>query len=155
MIKHFSKFQHNKENNKKVSQKMTEHSTRDENVDLFGKVAHFPKNVKASNAYNFLENVKINRNKIWYILIEKQDNELQMLKYNIKAGVNLTHFITELKQYYVEKYSDQPNLKTLIENLRVGGEEKFVVIRNIPKINLAGKPLITRLTEDLIKLLSK
>ena len=30
-----------------------------EKVETFGKVAKFPKNVKASKAYNFLENVKV------------------------------------------------------------------------------------------------
>ena len=51
-------------------------------VKFYGKLARFPKKVKAHKALNFLENVKISKNSIWYILIEKQDNELQMIKYN-------------------------------------------------------------------------
>jgi len=145
----FSRFEE-----KKVRKKVAENNM-DENVDFIGKVARFPKNVKASNAYNFLENVRINRNKIWYILVEKQDNELQMLRYNMRAGVKLGQFIYELKQFYLDKYSTQPQLKNIIESLEISGEEKFVTIRNIPKVEIAGKALITRLTEDLIKLLSK
>lgn len=125
------------------------------NVDFIGKVARFPKDVKASKAYNFLENIRINRNKVWYILVEKQENELQMLKYNVRSGVNLAQFSVELKAFYLEKFQDQPRIKEIIEGLTVAGEDKFVVIQNIPDVELAGKKLITRLTEDLIKLLSK
>lgn len=129
--------------------------TQEQNINLIGKIAKFPKDVKASKAYSFLENIKINRNKIWYILVEKQDNELQMLKYNIRSGVDLSQFIVELKAFYLDKFADQPKISSIIEKLEIYGEDKFVVIKNIPKVELAGKKLISRLTEDLIKLLSK
>jgi hypothetical protein len=38
-------------------------------------------------------------------MVEKQDNELQMVKYNNKEGVDLNEFVTELKGYYIKKYS--------------------------------------------------
>ena len=60
-------------------------------VETFGKVAKFPKNTKASKAFNFLENVKISKKSIWYIMVESQDTELQMVKYNHKEGVDLNH----------------------------------------------------------------
>jgi hypothetical protein len=85
-----------------------EFDSEDENnekVTTYGKVARFPKNVKASKAYNFLENVKVSKKSIWYIMVEKQDNELQMVKYNNKEGVDLNEFVTELKGYYLKKYS--------------------------------------------------
>jgi hypothetical protein len=41
-----------------------------EKVETFGKVAKFPKNVKASRAYNFMENVKISKKSIWYLKIK-------------------------------------------------------------------------------------
>ncbi len=69
------------------------------NVDFYGKVAKFPKNVKASHAYNFLDNIKISKKKIWYIMVEKQDNELQMIKYNNSQGFNMVKFIETLKEY--------------------------------------------------------
>ena len=53
-----------------------------EKVKTFGKIAKFPKNVKASKAYNFMENVKISKKSIWYLMVEKDENELQMVKYN-------------------------------------------------------------------------
>lgn len=71
-------------------------------VETFGKVAKFPKNTKASRAYNFLENVKVSKKSIWYIMVEK-DNELQMVKYNNKEGVDLNKFVNELKTYYISK----------------------------------------------------
>jgi hypothetical protein len=127
----------------------------EKNVKLYGKVAKFPKKTKASKAYNFLENVKISKNSIWYILIEKQDNELQMVKYNNKKGFNLSKFVSELKEFYKSKYSKNEKVSPLIESIQVGGSEEFSTIRNIPNIDIDGKKLITKITEDLIKLLSK
>lgn len=132
-----------------------EEESVDEKVEMYGKVAKFPKKTKASKAYNFLENVKISKNSIWYIMVEKQDNELQMVKYNNKKGVDLGRFVNELKQYYIQKYSTNKRLCKLIESIEVGGKNEFSVIRNIPKIDVDGRKLISTITEDLIKLLSK
>lgn len=133
---------------------MDEH-THEGKVETFGKVAKFPKNVKASKAYNFLENVKVSKKSIWYIMVEKQDNELQMVKYNYKEGVDLSKFVNELKTYYIDKYKSEPNIKKLVESITVDGNDKYSMVKNIPTITLDGKKLITKITEDLIKLLSK
>jgi hypothetical protein len=125
-------------------------------VNMYGKVAKFPKKTKASKAYNFLENVKISKNSIWYILIEKQDNELQMVKYNNKKGFDMNKFVHELKSFYLKQYSKDANMINLIESIEVGGAEEFSSIRNIPNVEVEkGKKLISKITEDLIKLLSK
>ena len=72
-------------------------------VNLYGKVAEFPKDTKAQKAYNFLENIKVSKKKLWYILIEKEDNtELQCIKYNNKMGVDLNNFVKQLQQYYIK-----------------------------------------------------
>ena len=94
-------------------------------VETFGKVAKFPKNTKASKAYNFLENVKVSKKSIWYIMVEKQDNELQMVKYNTKEGVDLGKFVNELKTYYKKKYSNEPKICSLIESIKVDGNDKY------------------------------
>jgi hypothetical protein len=124
-------------------------------VDFTGKVAKFPKNVKASKAYNFLENVKVSKKSIWYLMVEKQDNELQMVKYNVKEGVDLTKFVSDLKSYYIKRYSNENKVKSLIESIYVDGNDKYSMIKNIPPINVDGKKMITKITEDLIRLLSK
>jgi hypothetical protein len=129
--------------------------THESKVDFSGKVAKFPKNIKASKAYNFLENVKVSKKSIWYLMIEKQDNELQMVKYNVKEGVDLTKFVNELKSYYTKKYSNEPKLKKLIESISVDGNDKYSMVKNIPAVSVDGKKMITKITEDLIKLLSK
>jgi len=128
---------------------------KNENVDFKGKVAKFPKNTKASKALNFLENVKVSKKSIWYLMIEKQDNELQMVKYNYNEGVDLTKFVNELKSYYTKKYSNEPKLQKLVESICVDGNDKYSMVKNIPSITLDGKKMITKITEDLIKLLSK
>lgn len=125
-------------------------------VEMIGKVAKFPKKVKASKAYNFLENVKISKNSIWYIMVEKMDNELQMVKYNHKKGVDLGQFVNELKTFYITKYGKvNKALPKLLEDMMVDGNDKYSTIKNIPLVELGGRKLITIITEDLIKLLSK
>jgi hypothetical protein len=133
----------------------TGEKTHEGNVETFGKVAKFPKNTKASKAYNFLENVKVSKKSIWYIMVEKQDNELQMVKYNTKEGVDLGKFVNELKSYYKKKYSKEPKVCSLIESIKVDGNDKYSMVQNIPLISVDGKKMITIITEDLIKLLSK
>lgn len=122
-------------------------------VETYGKVARFPKNVKASNAYNFLENTKMSKSSIWYILVEKEDNELQMVKYNRNEGVDLKKFTEDLKKFYIDNIEDTKYI-SLIESIYVDGTDKFSMIRNIPEIEVNGKKMISKITEDLIKLLS-
>lgn len=124
-------------------------------VETIGKVARFPKNVKASKAFNFLENVKVSKKSIWYIMVEKQDSELQMVKYNYKEGVDLSKFVNELKSYYLKKYSNNKNVVSLIENISVDGNDKYSMVKNIPPVEVEGRKMISIITEDLIKLLSK
>lgn len=119
------------------------------NVDFYGKVAKFPKNVKASHAYNFLENIKISKKKIWYIMVEKQDNELQMIKYNNSQGFDMRKFVEGLKNYY----SSNEIMNEYITNLEIGGNDKFSTIKNIPDIEINGRKLISILMNDLVKLL--
>lgn len=126
-----------------------------ENVKTFGKLAKFPKNVKASKAYNFLENVKISKKSIWYIMVEKDENQLQLVKYNNKEGVDLNKFVNELKMYYLKKYKDNKSFCESILNISVDGNDKYSMVRNVPALEVDGKKLITKITEDLIKLLSK
>jgi hypothetical protein len=128
---------------------------KNEKVETFGKVAKFPKNVKASKAYNFLENVKVSKKSIWYIMVEKQNNELQMVKYNNKEGVDLNKFVTELKAYYIKKYSKDAKVCQMIESINVDGNDKYSMVKNIPLVTVDGRKMISIITEDLIKLLSK
>lgn len=129
-------------------------NTHESKVDFTGKVAKFPKNTKASKAYNFLENVKVSKKSIWYIMVEK-DNELQMVKYNYKEGVDLNKFVNELKSYYIGKFQSNPKVCESISKIHVDGNDKYSMVRNIPAIKLDNKLLITKITEDLIRLLSK
>jgi hypothetical protein len=121
------------------------------NVNFYGKVAKFPKNTKAKNAYNFLENIKVSKKKLWYILIEKEKNGLQIIKYNNSLGFNLNDFVLELKKYYMNNEKINEHISQLV----IEGEDKFSIIKNIPDVEIDGKKLITILANDLIKLLYK
>lgn len=127
-------------------------------VNLYGKVAKFPKNTKAKNAFNFLENIAIPKKRLWYFIIEKETivnddkvEELQVIKYNNKQGVDCLKFIEALKTYY----SKDEELIKHFENLKIDGNDKFSTIRNIPNVEVNGKKLINILSEDIIKLLYK
>lgn len=129
---------------------------KNEKVTTYGKVARFPKNVKASKAYNFLENVKISKKSIWYLMIEKEENnELQLVKYNVKEGVDLNKFVNDLKTYYLDKYKGNDKVCEAINKLSVDGNDKYSMVKGISPIELEGKKLIGKITEDLIKLLSR
>ena len=121
-----------------------------ERVNFYGKVAKMPKNTKAKSALTFLENIKVSKKKLWYVLIEKDENELQCIKYNNKMGVNLKVFVEQLKEYHKK---DQ-QLYEHIQNLKIEGNQVFSIIKNIPDVEIKpGKKLITFLTDELIQLL--
>lgn len=127
----------------------------EKDVKFYGKVAKLPKGVKASKGYNFLENVKVSKSSIWYLMVEKQDDELQMVKYNYKKGVDLSKFVGDLKTFYISKYKDNLKVVKMIEKIAIDGNDKYSWIKNIPLIEVEGKKMISKITEDLIKLLSK
>ena len=123
-------------------------------VKTYGKVAKMPKGVLASKGFNFLESVKISKKSIWYIMVEK-DQELQLVKYNYKEGVDLNKFVTELKSYYINRYKDNKVVCEAVSKIAIDGNDKYSMIKNIPTIDFEGRKIITKITEDLIKLLSK
>jgi hypothetical protein len=124
----------------------------DKKVNLYGKVAKMPKNIKAKSALTFLENIKVSKKKLWYILIEKDENELQCIKYNNKMGVNLKVFVEQMKEYHKK----DKQLYEHIKDLKIEGNDKFSIIKGIPDIEIKpGKKMITFLTEELIQLLYK
>lgn len=130
----------------------SQENDKDKVVRFTGKVAKMPRNTKAKSAYTFLENIKVSKSKLWYILIEKDENELQCIKYNNKMGVNLTLLIEGMKTYY-EK---DEHIQKYIDELKIEGNDKYSIIKNIPDVEiLPGKKMITFLTENLIQLLYK
>lgn len=136
-------------------QNVNPEKTDESKVEFYGKVAKLPKGTKASKGYNFLENVKVSKSSIWYLMVEKQEDQLQMVKYNHKKGVDLSKFVQDLKEYYKSKYSENPKVIKLIEAIVIDGNDKFSRICNIPPVEIDGKKIITKITEDLIRLLSK
>ena len=92
---------------------MTEElNNQEKNVTFYEHVAKMPKNVKAAASLNFLEKIKISKQKLWYIIIERDDiNELQTIKYNNRVGVNLKDFSDALRKHY----ENNPVMKEHIE----------------------------------------
>ena len=124
-------------------------------IKLTGKVAKFPNNTKAIKALKFLENVKVNPKKLWYIIIEDQGTDLKMVKYNRHSDVNLLEYTNELKQIYIKHYNNVPEIFEALNNIAVEGELDFSIIKNIPNVTLEnGQTLISKISTDLIKLLA-
>ena len=129
----------------------------DEQIKLNGKIAKFPKNTKAVTALKFLETIKINPNKIWYIIVENQENELKLVKYNRTKGVDLLEYTLKLKEHYRIKYKGSNKLLEVIEKIEVIGEQDFSVIKNIPNVFVDESKkltLLSKIMSDLIKLLA-
>lgn len=125
-------------------------NNEDKKVVFYNKVAKMPRSTKAKSALTFLENIKVNKKKLWYILIEKDEHELQCIKYNNKMGVNLRVFVEQLKEYNKK----DKELYEHMQNLKIEGNQLFSIIKNIPDVEIRpGKKLITFLTEELIQLL--
>lgn len=123
-------------------------------IELTGKIAKFPKNTKAVNALKFLENIKVNPKKLWYIIIEDQDTELKLVKYNRNNDIDLNEYTLELKNRYLKLYSQNEKMVEQLNNIVVVTEKDFSLIKNIPEIIIEEKSLISVITGDLIKLLS-
>lgn len=134
-------------------------SEKNKNVEFYGKIAKFPKNTKAKNAYTFLENIRIPKSRLWYFIIEREliskDNDLfedlQIIKYNNKQGVDCAKFVESLSKFY----ENDIEMTEYVKNLVVEGSQAYSIIRNIPNVEINGKKLISILTEDLIRLLYK
>lgn len=137
----------------------------------YGKVATLPKDTNPDNFIKkletdnkFMENIKNPRNKLWYVLVEKQaidtdGSELHMVKYN-QEGVDANQFVAQIKEFYVNNTKDL-DMKKVFESIQVVGNEKFSIIKNVPDITLTetvdGKivqrKLLSKITSDLIRLL--
>ena len=91
-------------------------------------------------------------------MVEKMDingESLQLVKYNYNEGVDLNKFVNELKEYYLNKYKDNKSLCESINKIEADGNDRYSIIKGITPVEVDGKKLITKITEDLIKLLSK
>ena len=127
----------------------------EKNVEIYGRVAKLPKNTVASKGLKTMENLKLSKASVWYLMIEKNDDQLQMIKFNLNEGFDLNEFTNELKTYYIKKFAKIPKLVKLIENIVIDADTKYSWIKNIPQITVDGKKMISVITEDLIKILAK
>lgn len=116
------------------------------NIEFINKVAIFKDTIQAKDAYLFLESAKVDRNKLWYFIMDRNEDTMQIVKYNNKEGFILNDFVNELFKFYktnktIEKY--------ITEDLKISGGKEFVVISHLSPI------LKSILKADLVKLLSK
>jgi len=120
-----------------------------EKFEFIGKIAKFPSKIKPSVSIVLLENNKVSKDKLHYIISEQTPNTLVVIKYNEKANIKLTEFITTLMEYY--KRNEQ--LKQPFSKIVVEGTEQYSIIKNIPDIKFGDRKLMQVLNDDLVKLL--
>ena len=134
--------------------------TNEKNIQIIGNVAKFPKDVDSSTAYSYMRNLKdpkLNKKDVWYLMVEKQNNELQMIRFQQKDDmVDLGQFVDGLKKFYINKYKKNEKLVSYLEKMEVGKDKHGLIagIRNIPNIKIGDKKMIQIVTEDLIKILN-
>lgn len=74
--------------------------------------------------------------------IRRKDNQLHIVKYNEKLELNVNSFVDSLFKYYSTKS------KSMVENLKIKGNEKFSLIENLKEENFE------RVIKDISRLLS-
>ena len=120
-----------------------------EQFNFDGKIVEMPSKIKPSVSIVILENNKISKDKLHYIISKQTNDTLVVLKYNEKAEIKLTEFVNTLITFY----SKNENLKNLFDKIVVEGNDSFSIMKNIPNVNLGEKSLMETLSENLIKLL--
>lgn len=134
--------------------------TNEKNIQIIGNVAKFPKDVDSSTAYSYMKNLKnpkLNKKDVWYLMVEKQNNELQMIRFQQKEDMlDLGQFVDGLKKFYINKYKKNEKLVSYLEKMEVGRDKHGLIagVRNIPNIKIGDKKMIQIVTEDLIKILN-
>ena len=96
------------------------------------------------NLNDIMETLKTKYSDTDYFL-RKKDNELHIVKYNENLNLNINEFVNGLLKYY----SSKPELKKIIEGIKVKGNDKFSIIENM-KTQYNDK-FINDLTKLLIK----
>ena len=127
-----------------IKNKVDVQTTITEKSKFIGKLLDFPKNTKSEEAYSFLKENKISKEKLWYFLIEK-NNELHIVKYNEDKGFKVNAFIVEL----FKTYTNHNDIKNLIADIKIKGNDNFSIIANLNEKN------IQFVKNDLIRFLSK
>jgi len=117
--------------------------------DFNGKIVSMPSNIKPSVSIVMLENNKISKDKLHYIISSQTKDSLVVLKYNKKAEIKLTEFTNTLIDYY--KLNE--TVKNIFDEIVVEGTKDYTIIKNIPDLLMGGEKLINVLNKNIIKLL--
>ena len=133
---------------------MSDNVNKTEEPKVYGNVAKLG---KGTNPTDFMANIKLQKNKLWYIVCEKQDDEIHAIKFTTsEQAFKMNEFVVELKKHYMGyfKTKNQDALVKMIEKIQITGNDKFSILKNIPKVKINEKMLVSRITEDLIVLLN-
>lgn len=134
---------HKEESTKTETKKIKKVETN-ESIVFEGKIVQFPTNTKMSSAYKLLENKKVSKEKLHYIIAEANKTTLIVAKYNENANIKLLEFMQTLLDVYSKK-----GLKEQFSSIKLDGNDTYCIIMGIPE------KAVTLINKDLVKLLSK
>ncbi|MCK9446046.1 hypothetical protein M0Q50_04050 [bacterium] len=127
---------------------VTETKESMDDVIFEGKIAKFPNNSKPSKSIILLENNKISKDKLHFIISEQTDSII-LYKYNNDSKYKLNEFVNT----FIDCHQTNPKISKLFLGITNEGTEHYAMIKNIPDIKLGEKKLINLISDDLIKLL--
>lgn len=147
-LKKYSDFEHS---NIEIKPKITQNKEvikeeillkpKDMNIEILEeKIIKF----NSGDIKDIMETIKTKYSDIDYFF-RKKDNQLHIVKYNENLKLDINGFVNTLLKFY----SAKPELKKIVEGIKVKGNNNFSIIENMKS------QYSEKFVDDLTKLLSK
>jgi len=114
-----------------------------ESIIFDGKVVSFIGPIKPSSTIQLLEQKKISKSKLHFIITEQNDS-IVLLKYNLETKIDLNLFVETLIKYHKDNLNE-----SIFENINIEGSDTFTIIKNIPNDDI--KNIIVENIKKLLK----
>lgn len=108
--------------------KNPENKNFNETVKVIGRITHFSGNLKLDEVVDFLAKKGIDKEKCWYFITERNNDEIHLIRNNDK-GFQIYPFVLSFIDLKIKERLTESNSK---EPLKINGNNQFAVIKNIP-----------------------
>jgi len=100
-----------------------------ETVKVIGRITHFSSNLKLDEVVDFLAKKGIDKEKCWYFITERNNNEIHLIRNNEK-GFQIYPFVVSFMEL---KIKDKLTESKSSEPMKINGNNQFTIIKNIPE----------------------
>lgn len=114
-----------------------------ETIKLIGRIVHFSEKLKLDDVIKVLQNKGIDKEKCWYFITEKNNNELHIIRNNDK-GFQIQPFVISFIDLKIKNIINEAT-----NQINIKGNNNFSIISNIPN------NLYEQIKNGLIALLSQ